>query len=470
MAAQLAKLNEARVTLFNASMGITDTQYCLLLLRALPTSYEVLASTILASGAPTSLKHAEITARILSEEARRAGPSGSSLNAAAKAPIKGKGKGKKRDHSGLTCHYCDKVGHIAPDCRKKKKDEAEKQKKEKSAGGNKAANSHVLVASPSAPSTEWGASIEEVNDIGVALYTAERVRWMMDSGATHHITPHKSDFRDYTPCQGSVRLGDKSTISQIGVGSVTFKTSQGSPITLSNVLHIPGVKTRFMSTRALAAKGAEVAFTQGSFKISVNQSCVATGYLEDNLYWLDASSIGLNAHVKGTSASLQTWHQRMGHISYPALSKYGPSALTGMDIDSSTVAPSMCHGCEVGKSTHKPFSPSKTKRTSEILQVVHSDLAGPLQTKSIQGSVYIATFIDDHSKYTALYFLQSKDQFCKVFKMYLAWAETQTSIKMRALHSDRGGEYMATQVQDLLKERGIEHHLTMPGSPQSNGK
>ena len=124
MAPQLAKLNETRVALFNASMGITDTQYCLILLNTLPASYEVLASTILAAGAPTTLKHTEITARILSEEARRCGPSGSSLNAAAKAPVKGKGKGKKRDHSGLTCHYCNKVGHIKPDCRKRKKDEA----------------------------------------------------------------------------------------------------------------------------------------------------------------------------------------------------------------------------------------------------------------------------------------------------------------------------------------------------------
>ena len=92
---------------------------------------------------------------------------------ASKAPIKGKGRGKKWDHSGLTCHYCNKVGHIKPDCRKRKKDEGEEKKKEGSASGSKAANSHVKVGSPS---TEWGASIEEVdnNDVGIALYAAER--------------------------------------------------------------------------------------------------------------------------------------------------------------------------------------------------------------------------------------------------------------------------------------------------------
>src|ERR1700677_1755559 len=157
----------------------------------------------------------------------------------------------------------------------------------------------------------------------------------------------------------------------------------------------------------------------------------------------------------------------MGHISYAALKSYGPSALTGMDLDSSTSAPSVCRGCAVAKSMCQPFSPSKSKQTTEILQVVHSDLAGPLQTRSIQGSTYIATFIDDHSKHAILYFLKSKDQLFEALKMYLAWAETQPSHKMRTLHTDQGGEYMAGQVQALLKERGIEHQTTMPGSPLS---
>jgi hypothetical protein len=436
LAPQLAKLNEMRVALSNANMGVTDTQYCLILLHALPPFYEAVATILLASGPPTSLKHSEIAARILNEEGRQAGPS-SSLNTAAKAPIKGTSKGKKKDHSNLTCHYCQKKGHIQPDCRKKKKDDADKKKKEESgsSSGNKAANSHILVPT--------SASIDEVNDnVGVALYTAERVHWMMDSGATHHISPHRSDFKDYTPCKGSVCLGDKSTVDQVGAGSVVFTTSLGTPITLSNVLHILQVKTRFLSTHALAQKGAEVSFTQSSFKIVVNQRRVAEGYLEDNLYWLDASSIGLNAHVK-SAATLDTWHQRMGHMSHAALKSYGPSALTGMDLDSSTTAPSVCGGCEVGKSTHKPFSASSTKRTSAILEVVHSDLAGPMQTKLLQGSYYTATFIDDHSKLAVVYFIASKDQFAKVFNMFLSWAETQTTLKLKALHSDRGGEYMA---------------------------
>jgi hypothetical protein len=56
MALQLAKINEAQVALANALMGVTDTQFSLILLNALPASYEVLASIILATRLPTLLK------------------------------------------------------------------------------------------------------------------------------------------------------------------------------------------------------------------------------------------------------------------------------------------------------------------------------------------------------------------------------------------------------------------------------
>ena len=136
------------------------------------------------------------------------------------------------------------------------------------------------------------------DELAVGLYTAQSTRWMMDSCATHHMSPFLSDFADDSPCNGSVRLGDKSTVDQVGAGSVVFKTSQGTQLTLANVLHIPQIKTRFLSTHALVQKGATVVFDQGSFKIHVNKRCIGTGYLEHNLYWLDTSLPSLNAHAR----------------------------------------------------------------------------------------------------------------------------------------------------------------------------
>jgi len=290
MAQQLAKINETHEALSNALMGITDNQFCLILLHALPNSYEVLASTILASGGPEKLKHSEIITQILNEEGRRSG-SGSSLNVAKAAPIKS-AKGKKQDHSNLMCHYCNKKGHIKPDCHKKKRDEKE------SVLGSKAANMHVAV--------HTSASIEEINeDLAVSLYAAQKDAWMIDSGATHHITPHASDFKDYTKIKGAVHLGDKSEVAQEGIGSVTFKSSEGYTIMLSNVLHIPSVNMRFIAVSALETKGGEVTFTKGRARILIGGKIITSGTRDQKLYWLNAAPISNLNHTKSIPTLLQ---------------------------------------------------------------------------------------------------------------------------------------------------------------------
>jgi hypothetical protein len=93
-----------------------------------------------------------------------------------------------------------------------------------------------------------------------------------------------------------------------------------------------------------------------------------------------------------------------------------------------------------------------------------------MQTASIQKSLYITTFIDDYSWHAVVYYLKTKDQFEQALKQFLAWVDTQTLEKLKALHSDRGGEYIGHKIKDILNQRGIEHRLTMPHSPQQNGK
>ena len=141
-----------------------------------------------------------------------------------------------------------------------------------------------------------------------------------------------------------------------------------------------------------------------------------------------------------------------------------------MDFDAAAMnIPNVCHGCETGKSARKPFSGSSCK-TTRILEIIHSDLAGPMQARSIQGSSYMATFLDNYSHHAVVHFLQTKDQFVDALKQFLAWSETQTLEKLCALHLDQGGEYLAGSVTKLLNEKGIERHLTMLGLPQQNGK
>jgi transposase InsO family protein len=468
---QLHRINDTRVTLAEKDWEIPEKQFCFILLDAAPESYAPVVGTILANATPKDLASHVIQERLLNEEQRRKGTN-ASLNKV--VPVKKGGKGDKK----VKCYYCKKPGHKSPECRTKQRDEAkgkdsDKDKESKDKDKGKA----VDKSQKSVNSVVTSAYITEVCDtdsdseyqIKVSSYATAQPRWMVDSGATHHITPHRSDFATYKPARGNVNWGEQVITPQIGVGTVILHPADGNrsiEITLHDVMHVPDAKGRFFSLDAAAERGADIRFTrQGPLLIS-NGKVVLKGFRENRLHWFHTSNPAV--HSFRASQPSDIWHQRMGHMSYKALAQHS-KAVSGLtlDPDSEREHPP-CHGCELGKQTRLPFHAS-AKRSDQILQIVHSDLAGPMQVRSLRGALYIATFIDDHSRFGVVYFLKSKDQCAAAFKKYLAWAETQTSKKLLCLHSDRGGEYLSQAVRSLLDEKGIEHKLTMPGSPQQNG-
>jgi hypothetical protein len=130
----------------------------------------------------------------------------------------------------------------------------------------------------------------------------------------------------------------------------------------------------------------------------------------------------LTLHYSGLAYNMSWWHYLKPKTSYIVSAFIGlmPGFVlvycSGIKIHpkKKKKKKTVCRGCEEGKSSCKPFSVSPSKRTTAILEIMHSDLAGPMQTKSIQGSFYTTTFIDNHSKHAVVYFIQSKDQFTVV--------------------------------------------------------
>ena len=66
------------------------------------------------------------------------------------------------------------------------------------------------------------------------------------------------------------------------------------------------------------------------------------------------------------------------------------------------------------------------------------------------------------------WFLKHKALAC--FKSYVAWAENQSGRKVKAIRSDRGGEFLGTEFDEFLAERGIERQLSVAKTPQQNGR
>jgi hypothetical protein len=71
------------------------------------------------------------------------------------------------------------------------------------------------------------------------------------------------------------------------------------------------------------------------------------------------------------------------------------------------------------------------------------------------GCEYYVIFIDDHSRKTWIYFLNTKSEAFKRFQEFKALVENQTGKKIKVLRSKNGGEYTSTEFADFCTQQGI---------------
>ncbi|XP_075096171.1 uncharacterized protein LOC142174282 [Nicotiana tabacum] len=120
------------------------------------------------------------------------------------------------------------------------------------------------------------------------------------------------------------------------------------------------------------------------------------------------------------------------------------------------------------KHTKKSFK-NVTSRKTELLELVHSDLADFKNTISKGGKKYYITFVDDFSRYTKVYLLKSKDEAKSMFLKYKAEVENQLNTKIKRLSSDKGGEYITNILEAFCEKNGIIHEVSTPYTLQQNG-
>ncbi|KAL4335231.1 hypothetical protein GQ457_07G009380 [Hibiscus cannabinus] len=118
--------------------------------------------------------------------------------------------------------------------------------------------------------------------------------------------------------------------------------------------------------------------------------------------------------------------------------------------------------------TKAPFS-GKGERASDLLGLIHSDVCGPMNTQARGGYQYFITFTDDFSRYEYIYLMRHKSEALEKFKEFKNEVHNQHGKSIKAFRSDRGGEYLSQDFDELLKECGIVSQLTPPGTPQWNG-
>ena len=99
--------------------------------------------------------------------------------------------------------------------------------------------------------------------------------------------------------------------------------------------------------------------------------------------------------------------------------------------------------------------PFGAKRANKILELVHSDVFGPVSVPSLGKSVYYVSFIDDFSRNTWIYFLRRKSKVFDKFKEFKALVENQTEKKIKVLRTDNGGEFCKKEFEEFCKKCSI---------------
>eukprot|EP01018_Ginkgo_biloba_P005754 Gb_37606 [translate_table: standard] len=158
------------------------------------------------------------------------------------------------------------------------------------------------------------------------------------------------------------------------------------------------------------------------------------------------------------------WYCRYGHLNYGGLAMLRKNEMVSR-LPFIQGSKDVCEGCIYGKQHRDSFLVSKFK-TREPLEMVHTNLCGPMKTVSMGKARYFMTFIDDYTRKIWVYFLKEKSEAFMKFIEFRAMAERQSGYKLRILHSNNGEEYISNKFKDFYRKVGIQKQYTTPYTPQ----
>jgi hypothetical protein len=258
-----------------------------------------------------------------------------------------------------------------------------------------------------------------------------------------------------------VEIGDNNSYAVKGLGKASIKMESGNNVHLNNVLYVPGLKKNLVYISCLVDKGYRIAFVDGKVLVWSEHSKIedarVIGIPEGRLYKLLGQNTQALVHDELNPSEL--WHRRYAHLHYQALPSLKQMIVGIPELQS--VHEGICRGCALGKNIKKPF-PSSENRSKKILDMIHSDVCGPMPVKSLGGSLYYVTFIDDFSRKSWMYLIKTKDEVFGKFQEFKAEVENLTNKKIKTLRTDNGGEYTSKELITFCKAVGIRRELIVP--------
>ena len=303
--------------------------------------------------------------------------------------------------------------------------------------------------------------------------------WIVDSGATCHLCNDRSIFTVFNSLENpqEIVLGDGHTLDAVGVGDVVLNLVVDSKIKkrrLRDVLYVPKLAYNLLSVSKATKTGKKVKFSSDGLQfLGYDEKVVAIGVKRGSLYYLAChKDTDIQVHMSDAQPMDESresiWHRCFGHLNERSLRTLASRSLVNdFNYNASSRIP-FCECCVKGKLHKKPFGTSE-RQVKVPLELVHSDVCGPLSSESLGGAKYFVTFIDAKTHYTWVYFLKSKDEVLSKFLEWKSLVERMSDYKLKTLCTDNGEEYTSGEFSKYLRIERIRHELTVPKTPEQNG-
>eukprot|EP00775_Hariotina_reticulata_P001034 gene1034-1371_t len=319
-------------------------------------------------------------------------------------------------------------------------------------------------------------------------YSFEPDEWIIDTGAGRHSTGDQGLFYELQRLEKPriIQYGDGNELEARHEGKI--RLHQGDNVhlgvTLTGVLYVPGQGVNLLSVRQISKHGGglQISEQDGSCSITHNGQLVITASTHESGLWAVRNCSYANlprnkdpilaAIEQLTREKAERWHRRYGHLSYRSLAKMaGSNLVDGMDVSPAAfleAAKQPCEQCQQSRQTRQPFK-STGHSSSKVLELLHSDLCGPISPPTLEGERYVITLQDDYSGLSMVQLLKSKSDATASMKHMITRLECQTEQEVKQIRTDNGTEYVNDALTAYFSSKGIIQQHTMPFSPEQNG-
>lgn len=230
----------------------------------------------------------------------------------------------------IKCFKCDKLGHIAKNCR------AKINYKEK---GSKFQN-------------KFNREENALFTSFVAKDSFDSNDWFIDSGASAHMTKRNDLISTFYSSNNEVTVANNNRLKVKGTGDVRMnvrKNDSTDSVLIKNVQYVPGICANLLSVSRMCSEGNEVIFnSNGCFIYNMENELIAKGSLNNGMYRLDCETDKCMAVIENTKQKEILWHRRFGHASFDRLRKLNDNKTFNIKFSTKTEP---CEICVKGKQT-----------------------------------------------------------------------------------------------------------------------